>query len=112
MTRAFDAREGRTPAGASSTTQEVSAKRVKGVEPSTFSLGSGSHSAETVANTGTYEGGTAAPHHTANYSTPKPAPEALDDPDLRALIAAWPTLPEAVRAGIAAMVRSTQGGER
>jgi hypothetical protein len=31
------------------------------------------------------------------------------DPALAALIDAWPTLPEAIRAGISAMVRATVG---
>jgi hypothetical protein len=30
------------------------------------------------------------------------------DPNLAAVVAAWPTLPEAIRAGIAAMVRAAQ----
>jgi hypothetical protein len=32
------------------------------------------------------------------------------DPDLRAVVDAWPTLPEPVRAGILAMVRASGGG--
>jgi hypothetical protein len=34
---------------------------------------------------------------------------ASDDPDLAAVIAAWDRLPEAVRAGIVAMVRAARG---
>jgi hypothetical protein len=34
---------------------------------------------------------------------------APDDPELAALVAAWPTLPEAIRAGILAMVRAAGG---
>jgi hypothetical protein len=33
---------------------------------------------------------------------------AATDPDLAALIDAWPTLPEAIRAGILALVRAAQ----
>ena len=32
----------------------------------------------------------------------------LESPDLAAVVAAWPTLPEALRAGIVAMVRASQ----
>ncbi|MCH7685408.1 MAG: hypothetical protein IH899_01785 [Planctomycetes bacterium] len=39
------------------------------------------------------------------------AQSALMDPDLRAVIEAWPELPDAVKAGILAMVRAA-GGER
>jgi hypothetical protein len=35
-----------------------------------------------------------------------------DAPDLTALLAAWPALPEPVRAGIAAMVKAAIGTER
>jgi len=34
------------------------------------------------------------------------APETLADPDLRAVVEGWPELPEAVRAGIVAMVQA------
>jgi hypothetical protein len=34
---------------------------------------------------------------------------ALDDPDLAAVVAAWPELPEAIRAGIVAMVMAAAG---
>jgi hypothetical protein len=30
------------------------------------------------------------------------------DPDLAAVVAAWPALPEAIRAGIVAMVKATE----
>ena len=40
-------------------------------------------------------------------SAGQPAPKASPtDPDLAAVVAAWPTLPEALRAGIVAMVRA------
>jgi hypothetical protein len=35
---------------------------------------------------------------------------ALDDPDLAAVIDAWDRLPEAVRAGIVAMVKAASSG--
>ncbi len=35
------------------------------------------------------------------------APTAVSDPDLVAVISAWPKLPEAVRAGIVAMVKAS-----
>ena len=36
---------------------------------------------------------------------------ALANPDLARIVAAWPTLPEAVRASILAMVKAADGGE-
>jgi len=42
--------------------------------------------------------------------TAAPRSDAPNDPDLAALIAAWPDLPEPVRAGINAMVRAATGG--
>ena len=35
---------------------------------------------------------------------------AHDDPDLQAIIDAWPALPEAIKAGIVAMVQAAGGG--
>jgi hypothetical protein len=32
------------------------------------------------------------------------------DPHLATLVDAWPTLPEAVKAGIVAMIKASQGG--
>ena len=83
-----------------------SAKRATGLEPATFSLEGGRHSAETPANTGVSEGGSATPSYSASYSTPNPAPEAPTDPDLAAVVAAWADLPTAIRAGIVAMVKA------
>jgi hypothetical protein len=34
---------------------------------------------------------------------------ALSDPDLTAVVNAWPTLPDALKAGILAMIRATGG---
>jgi hypothetical protein len=36
---------------------------------------------------------------------------ALANPDLARIVAAWPTLPEVIRAGILAMVKAADGGE-
>lgn len=40
------------------------------------------------------------------------AQSTVQDRDLQQLIDAWPTLPEAVRAGIAAMVKAAAAAER
>ena len=37
-------------------------------------------------------------------------PERAPDPDLAAVVAAWPSLPEALRAGIVAMVKAAAPG--
>ncbi len=42
---------------------------------------------------------------------PPSAPQTPDDPELAAVVEAWADLPDAVRAGILAMVRAA-GGER
>jgi len=42
--------------------------------------------------------------------TAAPGSNAPNDPDLAALIAAWPDLPDPVRAGINAMVQAARGG--
>ncbi|RMH67861.1 MAG: hypothetical protein D6685_03020, partial [Bacteroidetes bacterium] len=44
--------------------------------------------------------------------TAAPGSDAPHEPDLAALIVAWPDLPEPVRAGINAMVRAATGGGR
>jgi hypothetical protein len=43
------------------------------------------------------------PHHFPTEARPSPV-------ELAAVVAAWPRLPEAVRAGIVAMVRASTGG--
>ena len=45
--------------------------------------------------------------HSGPQSAAEPAPAAGGDPDLAAVVAAWPTLPAAVRAGVVALVRAT-----
>jgi hypothetical protein len=51
--------------------------------------------------------------HLRSPRATKNATRALpDDPDLAAVVTAWPSLPEAVRAGIVAMVRASgRGGQ-
>jgi hypothetical protein len=44
-------------------------------------------------------------------SSPLQPTGAEADPDLAALVAAWPTLPTAIRAGIAAMVKAASATE-
>lgn len=43
-------------------------------------------------------------------SVAQPAPATPTDPDLAAVIAAWPSVPLAVRAGILAMVKASKVG--
>ena len=40
------------------------------------------------------------------------APTSVSDPDLAAVVKAWPELPESVRAGIAAMVKAVNGNDK
>ncbi len=84
-------------------------KRATGIEPATFSLGSGHHIAESPVNAEASEGGSVTPSHSASYSTQNATPEAHADPELAAVVAAWSDLPAAVRAGIAAMIRAAGG---
>jgi hypothetical protein len=51
-------------------------------------------------------GGNKSGNNGAGVSAPIRPPERPADPDLAALVAAWPALPSAVRAGIVAMVRA------
>jgi hypothetical protein len=53
------------------------------------------------------------PHRRADIRTPTATKSAttypeVADPDLAAVVAAWPTLPEAIRAGIVAMVKAAR----
>jgi hypothetical protein len=41
-------------------------------------------------------------------SAPKPTPA---DPDLAAVLSAWPSLPSAIKAGVLALVRAAGGGQ-
>jgi hypothetical protein len=50
------------------------------------------------------------PSAETKYDTKKSRETAHDDPDLRAVVDAWPALPDAVRAGIVAMVRASSMG--
>jgi len=45
------------------------------------------------------------PTDTCQSEPPRPTPT---DPDLAAVVAAWPELPEAIKAGIVAMVKATR----
>ena len=73
---------------------------VKGLEPSTFSLGSCSTDSQGDDIATTCEGASETPNSSHDSSN---ATEA----ELKQLIAAWPSLPEPVRAGILAMVAAT-----
>jgi len=57
------------------------------------------------ASGGKYAGGVGAPDGAPNVDFAKN--RTPTDPDLAALIAAWPNLPSAVKAGIVAMVKAT-----
>ena len=83
------------------------AKRETGLEPATFSLGSGRHSAEVAANAGGCAESIAVPSHSASDSTPAVAPATPADHELAAVVAAWPLLPPAVQSVIAAIVRAS-----
>ncbi len=52
------------------------------------------------------KGLTAHPPHHAPQSVANPAPNAPADPELAAVVATWPTLPPAIRAGVLAIVRA------
>lgn len=45
-------------------------------------------------------------------ATPPAKPTPPTDPELAAVVRAWPTIPQAVRAGIVAMVRAAGGETR
>jgi hypothetical protein len=45
-----------------------------------------------------------------NPGKPRRFTESTADPDLDAVIAAWPNLPPAIRAGVLALIRATGGG--
>lgn len=81
----------------------------RGLEPLTSSLQSCEPPPQEPADTGVYDARAGTTSYTPSDSLPD-APDAAPDPDLAALIAAWPDLPEPVRAGINAMVRAATGG--
>lgn len=61
----------------------------------------------------TCDGASAAPSRFPSSRVPESAPEpSLEDPDLRAIVAAWPTLGEAIKRAVLALIASaTQEGE-
>jgi hypothetical protein len=48
------------------------------------------------------------PIDTCQTESPRPTPS---DPDLAAVIAAWPALPEPIKAGIVAMIKAALGSK-
>lgn len=81
----------------------------RGLEPLTSSLQSCEPPPQQPADAGVYDARPGTTSYSPSGSAPD-APVATPDPDLAALIAAWPDLPEPVRAGINAMVRAATGG--
>ena len=80
-----------------------------GIEPTTFSLGSDQPTAQVSKK--------ATPCDCVNRSASDSASDCGEedaaDLDLRAVVSAWPTLPEAVRVGVLAMVEAARkGGSR
>lgn len=80
-----------------------------GFEPPTSSLQSCEPPPQEPAATGVYDTHAGTTSYTPSGSV-RDDPNTPHDPDLAALIAAWPDLPEPVRAGISAMVRAARGG--
>jgi hypothetical protein len=50
-------------------------------------------------------------HQSPSHVTAQGQRAASEDPDLAAVVAAWPKLPEAIKAGIRAMVRTSLKGD-
>ena len=92
-------------------------KRAMGLEPTTFSLEGCNPESVTPSRDKDLQAGQnlrAAPGaaRSAAKGDSEPHQSLPDDPNLRAIVDAWPTLPQPVRAGILAMVRAaTQSGE-
>ena len=83
---------------------ESDKKRVNGFEPSTFSLGSCEHRMEPANKQELAD----APQDACTSACTGNAESGHDDPDLAAIVAAWPTLPEPVKAGIVWMVEASR----
>jgi hypothetical protein len=46
------------------------------------------------------------------HCQPHVTPQGVSDPDLAAVVAAWPDLPAALKAAVLALVRTARGGGR
>lgn len=62
-----------------------------------------------TVNTVVSEGGCPTPSNSPSDSTPKPLPATPTDPELAAVVKAWPTLPPAIRAAVTALVNAGKG---
>ena len=80
------------------------------LERPTSSLQSCKPPPQEPADTGVYDARAGTTSYTPSSSTSDVASAAPGAADLAALIAAWPDLPEPVRAGIKAMVRAATDG--
>jgi len=80
----------------------------RGLEPKSVSTDSASTCAESAGTPGAKSGALAA--DSAPQGRSEAPGDTPPDADLQAVIAAWPSLPEAVRARIAAMVQAADGG--
>ena len=74
-----------------------------GIELPTHSTGKSHYANQSGAESGALGAQSNANPVNATHCEPKPI-----DSDLAAIIAAWPTLPEAMKAGILAMVRAAK----
>ena len=80
-------------------------KRVIGLEPTTFTLATCEHRTEASPN----QELASPPADACTSACTNNAESPHADPDLTTIIDAWPTLPQAIRAGIVAMVRAAKG---
>ena len=86
-------------------------KRVMRFEPTTFTLATCKPTAVKPSPNNDLEiDAPAARSAFAAPSAQNPVETARNDPDLAVVVEAWPTLPEAVRAGILAMVKAAARG--
>ena len=80
----------------------VIATRRAGLEPATFGLEIRCPNPQTPTNIGLSSNSTEAPAHNPDSLNENAPP----DPDLAAVVQAWPSLPASLRAGIAGLVRA------